>query len=58
MARIKLLVDIQTDKRLLTAGREVLCNWPDAVRMERLGMAAIVLPPYSQTHGDRNDQLD
>lgn len=46
MARIKMLVDIQTDKALLKTGREVLCNWPDAIRMERYGLAVIVLPPY------------
>jgi hypothetical protein len=43
MARIRLLQDIQTDIALLKAGREVLCNWPDAVRMERYGLAVIVL---------------
>lgn len=47
MARIKLLTDVPTEKTLLKAGREVLCNWPDAVRMERMGMAVIILPPKS-----------
>lgn len=44
MVRIKLLTDVPTEKTLLRAGREVLCDWPDAVRMERMGMAVIVLP--------------
>lgn len=42
MARIKLLVDIQTDKCLLKAGREVLCNWHDATTMQIAGMAIIL----------------
>lgn len=44
MARIKLLKDLRTTVTLLKAGREVLCNWPDAVRMERYGLAVILLP--------------
>ena len=42
MWRIQLLIDIETDRCLLRAGREVLCNHADAVRMERAGMATIV----------------
>ena len=42
MWRIRLLTDIQTDKCLLKAGREVLCNHADAVRMERAQIAVIV----------------
>lgn len=42
MARIRLLVDIQTDRHLLRAGREVLCNWPDATRMQIAGLAIIL----------------
>lgn len=43
MTRILLLSDVQTDKTILKAGRQVMCNWPDAVRMERLGLAIILL---------------
>ena len=46
MARIRLLKDLHTNKTVIKAGREVLCNWPDAVRMERFGLAVIVLPAY------------
>lgn len=48
MVRIRLLVDIQTEIAVLVMGREVLCNWPDAVRMERHGLAVIVLPKYDK----------
>lgn len=53
MARIKLLKDIQTERLTLEAGREVLCNWPDAVRMERYGLAVILLPQYDQREATR-----
>lgn len=46
MARIRLLQDLQTDVTTITAGREVLCNWPDAARMEHYGLAVIILPAY------------
>lgn len=44
MARIRLLVDIQTDKYLLKAGREVMCNWRDATTMQIAGLAVILWP--------------
>jgi hypothetical protein len=43
MTRIRLLRDVETDMAVLKADREVLCNWPDAVRMERYGLAVILL---------------
>jgi hypothetical protein len=42
MWRIRLLVDIQTEKTLLKAGREVLCNHRDAATMIINRMAVLV----------------
>lgn len=42
MWRIRLLVDLRTDKTLLKAGREVLCNHRDAVIMIVNKMAELV----------------
>jgi hypothetical protein len=54
MARIRLLQNLQTEKTIIPAGREVLCNWSDAVRMERYGLAVIILPPYEERESQRS----